>query len=186
MSLFSYNIGSSADLQMLVECKMINQIKIKIEYSFQVNMRLKWVLENNEMVKHLANEGHVMFGTIDTWLVYRLTEAKVRHLTIYDYFPVKESYDNNSSMLKNELQDQHLFQVFATDYSNASGTALYDPYLEDWNSFFLKLFGMPKSLFPELKNSVGDWGICSPKYFGVPIPITAVVRSLVVPPLRHE
>ena len=42
-------------------------------------MRLKWVLENNEMVRHLANEGHVMFGTIDTWLVYKLTEGKVRH-----------------------------------------------------------------------------------------------------------
>lgn len=45
---------------------------------FQVNMRLKWVLENNEMVRHLANEGHVMFGTIDTWLIYRMTEGKVR------------------------------------------------------------------------------------------------------------
>lgn len=111
--------------------------------NIQVNMRLKWVLENNEMVRHLANEGQVMFGTIDTWLVYRLTEGK----------------------------------VYATDYSNASGTALYDPYLEDWNSFFLKLFQMPKSLFPKLKDSVGDWGMCSPQYFGVPIPITAVVSD---------
>lgn len=42
-------------------------------------MRLKWVLENNEMVRELANKGHVMFGTIDTWLVYKLTEGKVRH-----------------------------------------------------------------------------------------------------------
>ncbi|KAG0707413.1 putative glycerol kinase 5 [Chionoecetes opilio] len=109
----------------------------------QVNLRLMWVLENHAMVRQLANEGHVMFGTIDTWLVYRLTEGKVH----------------------------------ATDYSNASGTALYDPYLEDWNTFFLKVFGMPKSLFPELRDSVGDWGTCSAKFFGVPIPITAVVSD---------
>lgn len=44
------------------------------------------MLENNEMVKHLANEGHVMFGTIDTWLVYRLTEGKVRHWKLYDHY----------------------------------------------------------------------------------------------------
>ncbi|KAK8380201.1 hypothetical protein O3P69_016676 [Scylla paramamosain] len=111
--------------------------------NIQVNMRLKWVLENNEMVKHLADEGHVMFGTIDTWLVYRLTEGKVH----------------------------------ATDYSNASGTALYDPYLEEWSTFFLKLLQMPKSLFPELRDSVGDWGMCSARFFGVPIPITAVVSD---------
>lgn len=44
------------------------------------------MLENNEMVRHLANEGQVMFGTIDTWLVYRLTEGKVRHWKLNDRF----------------------------------------------------------------------------------------------------
>ncbi|XP_069166062.1 glycerol kinase 5 isoform X2 [Procambarus clarkii] len=111
--------------------------------NIQVNMRLKWVLENCERVRKLAHEGHVMFGTIDTWLIYKLTEGKIH----------------------------------ATDYSNASGTALYDPFIEDWNDFFLKLFDMPRSIFPELRNSVGDWGVCSPKFFGVPLPITAVVSD---------
>ncbi|XP_069946675.1 glycerol kinase 5 isoform X1 [Cherax quadricarinatus] len=111
--------------------------------NIQVNMRLKWVLENDEKVRKLAQEGHVMFGTIDTWLIYKLTEGKIH----------------------------------ATDYSNASGTALYDPFIEDWNEFFLKLFKMPRSIFPELRHSVGDWGVCSPKFFGVPVPITAVVSD---------
>ncbi|XP_042205377.1 putative glycerol kinase 5 isoform X2 [Homarus americanus] len=111
--------------------------------NIQVNMRLKWVLENEERVRKLAHEGHVMFGTIDTWLIYKLTEGKIH----------------------------------ATDYSNASGTALYDPFIEDWNIFFLNLLKMPRSIFPELRNSVGDWGVCSPKFFGVPIPITAVVSD---------
>lgn len=42
-------------------------------------MRLKWVLENDERVRKLAHKGHVMFGTIDTWLIYKLTEGKVNH-----------------------------------------------------------------------------------------------------------
>ncbi|XP_071518748.1 glycerol kinase 5 isoform X2 [Panulirus ornatus] len=111
--------------------------------NIQVNMRLKWVLENDQRVRELARKGHVMFGTIDTWLIYKLTEGKIH----------------------------------ATDYSNASGTALYDPFIEDWNEFFLSVFDMPRSIFPELRNSVGDWGVCSPKFFGVPIPITAVVSD---------
>ncbi|XP_037776632.1 putative glycerol kinase 5 [Penaeus monodon] len=90
-----------------------------------------------------VQEGNVMFGTIDCWLIYKLSEGKIH----------------------------------ATDYSNASGTALYDPFIEDWNSFFLKLLDIPRNIFPELRNSVGDWGICPAKLFGAPIPITVVVSD---------
>ncbi|XP_042855882.1 putative glycerol kinase 5 isoform X2 [Penaeus japonicus] len=111
--------------------------------NIQVNMRLKWVLENNERVKKLVQEGNVMFGTIDCWLIYKLSEGKIH----------------------------------ATDYSNASGTALYDPFIEDWNSFFLNLLDIPRNILPELRDSVGDWGVCPAKLFGAPIPITAVVSD---------
>lgn len=72
------------------------------------------------------------------------------------------------------------FQIHATDYSNASGTALYDPFIEDWNAFFLSLLNIPRNIFPELRDSVGDWGFCPAKLFGAPIPITVVVRFLVI------
>ncbi|KAB7502514.1 putative glycerol kinase 5 [Armadillidium nasatum] len=42
-----------------------------------VNMRLKWILENNKKVKEAINKKTLMFGTIDTWLVYQLTNGKV-------------------------------------------------------------------------------------------------------------
>jgi glycerol kinase len=41
-----------------------------------------WVLQNIESVKKLRNTPFLAFGTIDTWLVYRLTGGKV-HATDY-------------------------------------------------------------------------------------------------------
>lgn len=40
-------------------------------------MRLKWILENDSNVKAALEKGVLMFGTIDTWLVYKLTGGKV-------------------------------------------------------------------------------------------------------------
>ena len=38
-----------------------------------VQMRLKWVMENIASAKPLYNQGKLCFGTIDTWLIYKLT-----------------------------------------------------------------------------------------------------------------
>ncbi|XP_065206995.1 putative glycerol kinase 5 isoform X2 [Planococcus citri] len=43
----------------------------------QVTMRLLWQLENNEELKEALKNGTVMFGTLDTWLMYRLTKGNV-------------------------------------------------------------------------------------------------------------
>ena len=67
------------------------------------------------------------------------------------------------------------YQVFATDYSNASGTAIFDPFLLEWSEFLLKLLNLPRNIFPSIKDSVGDWGASHPDIFGVSIPIGAVV-----------
>ncbi|MFN8672828.1 MAG: glycerol kinase GlpK [Candidatus Sericytochromatia bacterium] len=42
--------------------------------------KLKWLLENNEELKNKAENGEVLFGTIDSWLVYNLTKGKL-HIT---------------------------------------------------------------------------------------------------------
>lgn len=44
--------------------------------------KIKWVLDNVEDARELMNEGHLMFGTVDTWLLYKLTGNKV-HKTDY-------------------------------------------------------------------------------------------------------
>ena len=42
--------------------------------------KIKWILDNVEGAPALANKGELLFGTIDTWLVWKLTNGKV-HVT---------------------------------------------------------------------------------------------------------
>lgn len=35
--------------------------------------KIKWILDNVKGVKELMNEGNLLFGTIDSWLIYKLT-----------------------------------------------------------------------------------------------------------------
>ncbi len=38
--------------------------------------KMQWVLENIPRAKKLANEGNLCIGTVDTWLVFKLTQGK--------------------------------------------------------------------------------------------------------------
>jgi glycerol kinase len=42
--------------------------------------KVKWILDHVEGARELANKGELIFGTIDTWLVWKLTNGKV-HVT---------------------------------------------------------------------------------------------------------
>ena len=44
--------------------------------------KIKWILDNVEGVRERAEKGEILFGTIDSWLVYKLTDGKV-HVTDY-------------------------------------------------------------------------------------------------------
>ncbi len=44
--------------------------------------KLKWILEHVPGAKENAAKGHLLFGTIDTWLIWKLTGGKV-HVTDY-------------------------------------------------------------------------------------------------------
>jgi len=39
--------------------------------------KLKWILDNVEGARARAEAGELLFGTVDTWLIWRLTEGKV-------------------------------------------------------------------------------------------------------------
>jgi len=65
-----------------------------------VTLRLVWMLQNVEALKKAAKCHQVMFGTVDTWLLYKLTEGKL-HVTdvsnasatgFYDPFTMKWAY----------------------------------------------------------------------------------------------
>lgn len=44
--------------------------------------KIKWILDNVEGARERAERGELLFGTIDTWLVWNLTRGKV-HITDY-------------------------------------------------------------------------------------------------------
>jgi len=44
--------------------------------------KIKWILDHVEGAREKADKGELMFGTVDTWLIYKLTGGKV-HATDY-------------------------------------------------------------------------------------------------------
>ncbi len=44
--------------------------------------KIKWVLDNVPEARELAEEGNLLFGTVDTWLIWNLTGGRV-HVTDY-------------------------------------------------------------------------------------------------------
>ena len=62
--------------------------------------------------------------------------------------------------------------VHATDVTNASRTMLLNLRTLDWDGELLRLFGVPRAMLPDVRDSAGDFGITS--LFGAPMPILGV------------
>src|SRR6202012_3070207 len=65
-------------------------------------------------------------------------------------------------------------RVHATDITNASRTMLWNLKTRDWDADLLKLFGVPRAILPEVRESRGDFGRCDPMLLGAAIPILGV------------
>jgi glycerol kinase len=65
-------------------------------------------------------------------------------------------------------------QVHATDVTNASRTLLWNLKTRDWDAGLLKLFGVPRAILPEVRESRGDFGCTDPMLLGAAIPILGV------------
>lgn len=76
----------------------------------------KWILDNVEGAREKADSGDLLMGTMESWLIWKLTGGK-RHVS---------------------------------DYTNASRTMLMNIHTLDWDDDLLKLFGIPRSMMPEL------------------------------------
>jgi glycerol kinase len=59
-----------------------------------------------------------------------------------------------------------------TDPSNASRTMLFDIRKGEWDEELLKIFGVPRSMLPEVRSSSEVYGECN--LFGAPIPIAGI------------
>ena len=63
-------------------------------------------------------------------------------------------------------------KVHVTDASNASRTMMYDISKGDWDDELLKLFGVPRSMLPEVRSSSEVYGMTN--LLGTPIPIAGI------------
>ncbi|MCL2416006.1 MAG: glycerol kinase GlpK [Defluviitaleaceae bacterium] len=103
--------------------------------------KLRWILDNVPGARQDAEAGNLMFGTIDTWLIYQLTGGK----------------------------------VFATDYSNASRTMMFNIHDLCWDKEILEKFDIPIGMLPEVRPSSGNFGNTMSEFLGGEIPIMGVV-----------
>ena len=65
-------------------------------------------------------------------------------------------------------------QVHATDASNASRTSLFDISAQEWDEELCKLFRVPMSLLPEVRDCSGEFGHTVSDLFGEPVLIGGV------------
>ncbi len=102
--------------------------------------KIRWLLDNVEGARANAEAGHLAFGTMDSWLVWKMTGG-ARHIT---------------------------------DVTNASRTLLYDIHTGAWDDDLLALFGVPRSLLPEVCPSSHVYGHTSGALFSRQIPIAGI------------
>ncbi len=65
-------------------------------------------------------------------------------------------------------------KVHATDASNAARTLLFDIHVRQWDDELLDLFGVPRSMLPEVLDCAAEFGTTDPALFGAAIPIRGV------------
>lgn len=66
-------------------------------------------------------------------------------------------------------------RIFATDYTNAARTMLFNIHTLEWDKELLKLFEIPASMLPEVKPSGSYFGDTDKNVFGAPVKICGAV-----------
>jgi glycerol kinase len=102
--------------------------------------KIAWLLDHVEGARTAAEQGKLAFGTVDSFLLWRLTGGKLH----------------------------------ATDATNAARTLLLDIANGQWDAELCNVFGVPRLLLPQVRDSAGDFGTTTPDLFGGPIRILGV------------
>lgn len=67
--------------------------------------KLKWILDNVEGVRERAKNGELLFGTVDTWLIWKLTKGRV-HVTDYSNASRTMMYNINQLQWDKEILEE--------------------------------------------------------------------------------
>ncbi len=65
-------------------------------------------------------------------------------------------------------------RAHATDATNAARTMLFDIRRLDWCDDLLELFGVPRVVLPEVRNTAGPFGACDADHLGRALPVAAM------------
>lgn len=111
--------------------------------------KIKWVLDNVPGVRERAERGELLFGTIDTWIIWNMTRGTRDHLT-----PDRGG-------------------AHVVDYSNASRTMLLDIVKLQWSPELLDAMDIPHEILPIIvpSSSRRPYGYLRKDILGVEIPI---------------
>ena len=104
-----------------VETAVRNKTGLVLDAYFSAS-KIRWILDHVPGAKAQAWAGQLAFGTVDSWLVWKLTGGH-RHIT---------------------------------DVTNASRTMLFNIHTLQWDEDLLEIFGVPRSMLPEVVDSSGD------------------------------
>ena len=84
--------------------------------------KIAWILENIPGAKEKASEHKLCFGTVDTWLVYKLTGGKFYKT---DYSNASRTQLFNIFELKWDKDICHLFGIYAEDLAEVCDSDSY-------------------------------------------------------------
>ena len=104
-------------------------------------LKIKWILDNVENAWIKAEKGELLVGTLDTWLLWKMTGG----------------------------------DIYITDPSTASRTMLFNLHTHQWDDEILKIIGIPKSILPEIRESVDIYGYTCTDFLEDRIPIASGV-----------
>ena len=102
--------------------------------------KIAWILDHAAGARGRAERGELACGTIDCFLLWRLTGRTVH----------------------------------ATDVTNAGRTSLFDIRNGAWDTELCRLFRVPESILPEVRDNSGLFGTTAPGLLGAELPIAGM------------
>jgi glycerol kinase len=91
--------------------------------------KIRWILDRDPELQRRAEAGELKFGTIDSWLLWKLTGGSAQAGALH-----------------------------RTDPTNASRTLLYDIHNQCWDEELCEILNVPMSMLPAVHPSAGTFG----------------------------
>ncbi|XP_055322195.1 putative glycerol kinase 5 [Sitodiplosis mosellana] len=109
----------------------------------QTTLRLSWMIQNNKKLQAAIEHKNALFGTLDSWLLYRLRQGND-----LDFKP------------------EHI-----SDVTSCSATGFYDPFTLQWAKWALNLFSIKANMLPTVVDNSYNFGHIHRSLLGHEIPI---------------